>query len=190
MLKIGGACLLTRSVDLNPHRRGCAKFDLDNWFAKGLFAKTIFATRGNERQQLGYLQISLYHEVPDHDFTSKVDTTEHIEVFNDDGLDVTYGDISFLGKGPTTRFPIGGWSTDLRLGLGIGIAHQIGTATYVEGNALATINVLPNLAVTSGVKYTQRSGSFSGLKEDPTYWTGQLYFEWRPDVVTFYDHRH
>jgi hypothetical protein len=191
MLKIGGACLLTRPLDLNPRREGCDNLDLDNWFVKGLFAKTIYTHRGDKEQQIGYFQASIYHEVPDHDFASKEDSSGYVaDLFNDDGLDVTFADISFLAKGPTVRFPGSGWRTDLRLGVATGLAHQIETATYVQGNLLATMNIRSNLAVTTGVKYTQRSGSFSGSTEDQSYWMGQLYFEWRPDIVIFYDHRY
>jgi opacity protein-like surface antigen len=190
MLKVGGACLLTRSVDWNPRREGCDNVDLDNWFVKALYAKNLRIRRDTRDQQIGYLQLAVYYEIPDHDFATKIDSIGYVKSFDDDGQEVTYADVTFLGKGPSVRLPGVGWMTDLRLGVGGGLARQIETATSIQGNALATVNVRRNLSVTAGAKYTAGRGSLTGLDEDRSYWTAQAYFQWRPDLVVFWDHRY
>jgi hypothetical protein len=191
MLKVGGGCLLSRPLDLNPRREGCDALDLDNWFVKGLFARTINVRTEHGDREVGYLQASVYHEVPDHDFASKPDTSGIVvDTFNDDGLDVTFVDVVFLAKTPSFRLSGSRSTIDLRLGGGLGFAHQMETATSLHGDFLGTVTLYHNLAITGGVKYTSRSGSFTGLKEDPKYWTAQAYIQWRPDFVIFWDHRY
>lgn len=190
MLKLGGACLLTRPLDLNPRREGCDNRDLDNWFVKGLLARTLRVRRDDRDSEVAYVQASVYHEIPDHDFASKPDTTGYVQSFNDDGWELTFADVSFLGRGPSIRLPGLGWGVDFRAGAGVGIARQIKTTTSVQGNAVATVNLRDDMAVTAGAKFTHRNQSFSGLPEDRSYWTAQAYFQWRPDLVVFWDHRY
>jgi hypothetical protein len=190
MLKVGGSCLLTRPMDLNPRREGCDDLDLDNWFVKGLLARTVYIRGPSRDREIAYVQASVYHEVPDHDFASKPDTVGYVKVFNDDGLELTYADFMFLGRGPSVRVPGSRWTIDFRLGGAVGIARQVETATSVNGNALMTLNLRHNLAITTGAKYTHRWGSITGLVEDGSYWQAQAYFQWRPDLVVFWDHRY
>lgn len=190
MLKIGGACLLTESIDRNARREGCDAADLDNWFIKALYAKTLYVGTDAGERELGYLQASVYWEMPDHDFASKPDQPGAIPAYNDDGLDVTYADVTFLARVPSfggTRLP---WTVDIRGGGGVGLASQVESATALHGDLLATLNVAHNLAVTGGAKYNVRRGSFSGGPEDNRFWTFQAYAQWRPDFVVFWDHRY
>lgn len=190
LLKLGGTCLLTRPMDLNPRREGCDDLDLDNWFAKGLLARTVYTRGESGDKEIAYVQATIYHEIPDHDFASKVDTTNLVKVFDDDGLELTYADLMILLRGPSVRVPGLPWALDTRIGGSAGAARQVETATSVTGNFLATLNVRHNLAVTAGAKYTHRWGSITGLHEDPSFWLAQAYFQWRPDLVVFWDHRY
>lgn len=110
MLKAGGACLLTRPLDLNPRREGCDDLDLDNWFIKAYYAKTLRVRTEDRYRDLGYLQASLYWEMPDHDFASKTDTSGLVEAFNDDGMHVTYADVTFWAKTPSIRLQATAWN--------------------------------------------------------------------------------
>jgi hypothetical protein len=190
LLKVGASCLLTKPMDLNPRREGCDNLDLDNWFVKGLLARTIYTYGESRDREVAYVQASIYHEIPDHDFASKPDTIGYVKSFDDDGLEVTFADLMVLGRGPTLRVPGLPWTVDFRLGGGAGLARQVETAASVTGNFLATLNLHHDLAITGGAKYTHRWGSFSGLEEDRSYWLAQAYFQWRPNFVIFWDHRY
>lgn len=189
LLKVGGACLLTRALDLNPRREGCDDLDLDNWFIRGTFARTIHVRNEDSDREIGYLEATVYHEIPDHDFASKTDPSGSVEVFNDDGLDVTFADVRFLARIPAVRHGASDWGVDLRLGGGVGVAHQIETATAAHG-ALHLTLTRRNLSITGAARYTARNGSYNGLDEDRYYWTAQAYVQWRPDLVVFWDHRY
>lgn len=191
-LKIGGACLLTRPLDLNPRREGCDDLDLDNWFVRGVYARNIYVRTENSDRDIGYLEATFYHEIPDHDFASKLDTTGLVKnVFNDDGKELTFADVRFLAKTPSLRLQGLPWVIDLRVGGGVGVAHQIETARGVRGDLHLTLtHNNNNLSFTGAVRYTARHGSYSGLDEDRYFWTAQAYMQWRPDIVVFWDHRY
>lgn len=190
MLKAGGACLLTRPLDLNPRREGCDDLDLDNWFVKAYYARTIRIGTQDQYRDIGYLQASLYWEMPDHDFASKPDTSGLVEAFDDDGMHVTYADATFWAKTPSVRLgPLPG-ILDFRIGGGVGLAHQVETATSMHADVLAAVTPYHNLSMSAGAKYTRRNGSFSGLTEDQAYWSAQAFIQWRPDIVVFWDHRY
>ena len=189
LLKIGAACLLTRPLDLNARREGCDDLDLDNWFVKGLYAKTIRVRRDEGYQDIGYVQASVYWEMPDHDFATKVDTSGIVDAYNDDGMHVTYADITLWAKSPLLRFQALPGVLDLRIGGGGGLARQVETATSFHADILATLTPSHNFSISAGAKYTGRTGSFSGSKEDNAYWTAQAFAQWRPDFVVFWDHR-
>jgi hypothetical protein len=118
--------------------------------------------------------------MPDHDFAEE-DAPTDVVVFNDDGLAVTILDatayaVLSLGliSGNLSRW-------DVKLGGGVAYFSQVEEITTGHADALITWTMRPTIAVTAGVKFSQRRFSGDESKEDPSYWTTQAYIEWRPD---------